>query len=236
MTTSNAPSRPALPGAAAATFLSTEHWCLLGTRSMAWSESFSRVSTFLNALSASVVALALVANATGFDRSFRVFALVLLPMIFFLGVTTYVRLTLINSEDVFLIAGMNRLRHAYITHVPELEPYFSTGWHDDGPGVWRTLYLDRPLTRAPRPWLHFFVTLPTVVATIDAAVAAAGAALLALHLGAGRGVIILTSIVIFAVAWAGLFSLQFRELAMFKAHGAELVRFPSEAAARGPLQ
>src|SRR5918995_6364009 len=109
MTTSDAGTRRPL-SERAPTYLSTEHWGLLGTRSMVWNEAFNRVSTFLNALSASVVALALVADATGFDRSFRVFAFVLLPMIFFLGVTTYVRLTQINSDDIFMVMAMNRLR------------------------------------------------------------------------------------------------------------------------------
>jgi hypothetical protein len=138
MTNPDAVSRPPL-SQHAPTFLSTEHWGLLGTRSMVWNEAFSRVSTFLNALSASVVALALVADATGFDRSFRVFALILLPMIFFLGLATYVRVTQINLEDVFMVAAMNRLRHAYIVHAPELEPYFTTGWRDDAAGVWEDL-------------------------------------------------------------------------------------------------
>ena len=222
--TSNAQSHLPLSGQAA-TFLSTEHWGLLGTRSMIWNEAFSRVSTFLNALSASVVALALVADATGFGKSFRVFALVLMPMISFLGVTTYFRLTQINAEDVFLLIGMNRLRHAYIEQAPELERYFTTGWHDDASGVTRSFLLDQP--RALGPKRQFIITTPTVVATLDAAIVAAGAALLANHLGAGSGLVIAASIGTFGVAWVSLLSVQFRQLTMFRRYQAELVRFPS---------
>ena len=224
MTTSDAGSRPPLSGHAA-TFLSTEHWGLLGTRSMVWNEAFSRVSTFLNALSASVVALALVADATGFDRSFRVFALVLLPMIFFLGVTTYVRVTQINLEDVFLVGAMNRLRHAYIEHAPELEPYFTTGWHDDAEGIWKTFLLDQPVS--PRPSLHFFVTTPTVVATVDAAIAAAGSGLLTHHLGVPTVWLTTIAIGTFVVVWVALLSLQYRHLSLLRTHEAKLSRFPS---------
>src|SRR5262245_24437288 len=56
-------------GAAAslrAQILATEHWSLLATRSMTWNEIFSRTGTFLTVLSASVVALSLVAQATDF--------------------------------------------------------------------------------------------------------------------------------------------------------------------------
>ena len=50
--------------------LSTEHWNLLATRSLSWSESFSRATMFLTVLSGAVVALALVAQATNFGDGF----------------------------------------------------------------------------------------------------------------------------------------------------------------------
>jgi hypothetical protein len=43
--------------------LSTEHWSLLASRSLAWNESFSRGGMFLATLSGAIVALALVAQA-----------------------------------------------------------------------------------------------------------------------------------------------------------------------------
>ncbi len=43
--------------------LSTEHWSLLASRSLAWNESFSRAGMFLSTLSGAIVALALVAQA-----------------------------------------------------------------------------------------------------------------------------------------------------------------------------
>ena len=102
---------------------------------------FSRAGIFLTVVSASVVALALVAQATDFGDGFYVFALLVLPIVLVLGVGTLVRLGDALTEDVRLVFGMNRLRHAYLEIAPELEPYFVTSHYDDEEGV---LEPDRP--------------------------------------------------------------------------------------------
>ena len=61
--------------------LTTEHWSLLSTRSLSWNEAFSRATMFLSVLSGAVVALALVAQATGFDEGFTTFAILILPVV-----------------------------------------------------------------------------------------------------------------------------------------------------------
>src|SRR5215216_5331107 len=78
--------------------LATEHWNLLATRGMTWNEMFARAGMFLTVLSAAVVALALVAQATDFGGTFRLFAFLLLPVVLFLGWATYVRLTNASLE------------------------------------------------------------------------------------------------------------------------------------------
>ncbi len=143
--------------------LATEHWSLLATRSMTWNELFSRASMFITVLSASVVALALVAQATNFGDDFRTFALLVLPVTLVLGIGTLIRLGDAMSEDVWLVMGMNRLRHAYLELAPDLEPYFITGHHDDLAGIMRT--------RGPRPQMgpsRMLAATPTLVAIIDA--------------------------------------------------------------------
>src|SRR4030088_1874120 len=72
--------------------LSTEHWSLLASRSLAWNESFSRAGMFLTTLSGAIVALGLVGGATGFGEAFTLFALVILPVALFIGVATVMRL------------------------------------------------------------------------------------------------------------------------------------------------
>jgi hypothetical protein len=128
----------AAPESLRAQVLATEHWSLLATRGLAWSESFSRANWFVTVVSASVVALALVADSTDFGLGFRLFALLLIPLVVVIGLATVIRLVQLNSEDVHLVAGMNRLRRGYLELAPEAEPFFITGHHEDVPGLMRT--------------------------------------------------------------------------------------------------
>jgi hypothetical protein len=164
-----ASDRPLGPHAAA--ILATEHWSLLSARSLIWNEAMSRATVFLTVLSASIIALALLADATGFGSQTRTLALVLLPMVFLVGIATYARLVQINTEEFQLVLAMNRLRHGYLQLEPGLQRYITTGHHDDERGVITTYMLDGPSRR----WLlvHFLVNTPMIVATVDAAVAAA---------------------------------------------------------------
>ena len=50
--------------------LSTEHWSLLASRSLAWNESFSRAAMFLSTVTGAIVALALVAQVSDLARAF----------------------------------------------------------------------------------------------------------------------------------------------------------------------
>src|SRR5438477_4543519 len=86
--------------------LTTEHWSLLSTRSLSWNEAFSRATMFLSVLSGAVVALALVAQATAFGDGFATFALLILPVVLFVGVVSFARLVAINHEDVAWVVGM----------------------------------------------------------------------------------------------------------------------------------
>ena len=89
--------RPFGPHAAA--ILATEHWSLLATRSLIWNEAMSRATVFLTVLSASIVALALLADATGFGPQTTTLALVLLPVVLLLGIATYVRLVQVTPRS-----------------------------------------------------------------------------------------------------------------------------------------
>ena len=123
------PTHPATPQVTAGPhtlqILTTEHWSLLATRSLVYTEAMSRTSIFVAALSGAVVALALVAQATDFGTGFVAFALVLLPVVHFLGWATIVRLSQVNLENARWVQGMNRIRNAYLQLAPELEPYSS---------------------------------------------------------------------------------------------------------------
>jgi CHASE2 domain-containing sensor protein len=160
-------------GEHAAAILSTEHWSLLSSRSLTYTESFNRVTVFLTILSSSIVSLALVANTTGLDEEFTWAAVLLVPLVLFVGITTYVRLVQLNLDDAFTMVAMNRLRHAYVEIEPRLDRYLMSGWHDDERGVLKSMLLAR--STMPRDRWHSLVTTPTVIAIISSFVGAAGA-------------------------------------------------------------
>jgi hypothetical protein len=164
--------------------LSTEHWSLLATRSLSWNESFSRAGLFLSVVSATAVALALVAQATAFGAGFVAFALVMLPVDLFVGLATFTRLDEVNMEDMVWVAGMNRIRHAYLEIGPGLAPYFISGATDDAAGLERSVGVHRPGSLLA----HWIVTMPGMVAVIDGVLAGlivgvAGSALGAMTMG-----------------------------------------------------
>jgi hypothetical protein len=174
--------------------LATEHWSLLATRSMSWNESFVRAGMFLSLLSGAVVALALVAQATSFGEGFILFALLVLPVVLFVGLATYVRLIEVQNEDVVWVRGMNRLRRAYLEIDPELARHFVTGTTEDAAGVLRTYgtHIDANGSNL----LHGFVTTPATIAFVVSMVSAVLAAILVGRVGmpmtpaAGIGVVV----------------------------------------------
>jgi hypothetical protein len=133
---------PRTPDALRLQILATEHWSLLASRALAWNESFARAGTFLSILSGAVVALALVAQASKFGNGFYVFALVILPIVLYVGITTLLRLEASNYHDVQCVTGMNRIRGAYLEMAPDLERYFVMSPHDDARGVGVTMVMN----------------------------------------------------------------------------------------------
>jgi hypothetical protein len=188
--------------------LTTEHWSLLATRSMSWNEAFSRAAMFLSVLSGATVALALVAQATSFGENFSLFALLLLPVVLFLGVTTFARLVQVNREDAYWVAGMNRLRHAYIELAPDIEAYFVTGSSDDERGLRRT-FAANPQAN---PFTHGVVTTPGMIGTVVAFVAAVLASVAALRIGLTMSLAIAAGAGVFIASIGILAWYSYREL------------------------
>jgi hypothetical protein len=173
---------PVAPHSDAATklqILATEHWSLLATRSLTYTESLGRVTMFLGILSGAVIALALVAQADHFGRTFVSIAILTLTVVLFSGVATISRLMSLNRDDFRWVIGMNRLRHEYLQLHPELEVNFITSPFDDVPGALRTLGIDVSAGRRLGSALHVYQTLPGMLSVIVAAVAGAIGALIA---------------------------------------------------------
>jgi len=200
--------------------LMTEHWSLLSARSLGYTEAMSRASIFVAALTGSVVALALVSQATDFGDGFIAFSLVLLPVVFFLGAVTIVRLGQINAEDAVWVQGMNRIRNAYHDLAPELEPYFVTSRYDDDEGLRASIGMQRVVPR-----YQAFVAIPGVVAVLDAVVAGATAGIAMIGLDVGTAATIALGIAVFLAALAGFAAWGVRSIMRFRE---EIVtRFPS---------
>ena len=200
--------------------LSTEHWSLLSARSLGYTEAMSRTSIFVAALSGAIVALALVAQATDFGDEFVAFSLVLLPVVFFLGITTIIRIGQVNFEDAVWVQGMNRIRHAYLELAPELEPYFVTSTFDDDRGVLASLAMPNVVPR-----YQAFVAIPGTIAVLDAVVAAATAGIATLALDLRTAVAIGVGIVVFVVTLACFVVWGVRTVMRYRV--GLTVRFPS---------
>ncbi|WP_210480216.1 hypothetical protein [Naasia sp. SYSU D00948] len=123
-----------------AQLLATEHWSLLASRSTTQSEVLVRINMFLTLVSAGLVSLALIGQATGFGESFRLFAVVVLAFICVVGVLTQVRVLNVGQEDLMYVLAMNRLRGAYVELDPGVAPYLMASTHDDEEGMSRTYF------------------------------------------------------------------------------------------------
>jgi hypothetical protein len=174
--------------------LSTEHWSLLASRSLAWNETFSRASMYLSTLSGSMVALGLIGGVAGFGTPFFTFALVLLPVVLFVGIGTWIRMGVSNYHDAMTIFGMNRIRAAYLEIAPDLEPYFVMGVHDDPQGIGITMGVP-PGTPA---LAHLIAATPFLIVVLNAVVAAAIAALALLRFVNADGTLALIGALIVA--------------------------------------
>lgn len=194
------------PGASAKLqILATEHWSLLATRSLTYTESLGRVQMFLAILSGSVIALALVAQADRFGPTFIAVAIFMLTVVLFVGVATMARLMSLNRDDFRWVLGMNRLRNAYLELYPDLEPHFTTSPYDDLPGALQTLGIDVTGGSRLGSFVHGIQTLPGMLSVIVAAVAGAVGALAATAIGAPLFAVLLAGAAGFVVAmvWLG---------------------------------
>ena len=214
-----------VPPAMRLQILSTEHWSLLASRSLAWNESFSRAGMFLSTLSGAIVALALVAQASDFGEGFRLFALVILPVVLIVGIGTVLRMGISNYHDAVCVVGMNRIRAAYMELAPDLERYFVMGVTDDERGIDLTMGVQPRTSMA----VQMVASTPMLVMIIDAILAAAILALLALQLGTTTVPALGLGLVAFVATLAAFFWYAGRDIARATAEYKPL--FPTTATA-----
>jgi hypothetical protein len=152
------------------TMLTTEHFSLQGSRGSTIAESSARAAMYLGSLSASLVSLGFVAQISATGDTFRVFALVVLPTLFVLGVFTFVRLVESTIEDLFYGRAINRIRSYYHQLAGPEARYFMLLPYDDVAGVIRNMAL-APSKR------QLYLTSSTAIAVVNSVVGGAALAI-----------------------------------------------------------
>src|SRR6478736_1373799 len=107
-----------------AQILATEHWGLLAARGTAQSEVLTRITIYLTLVSAVLVTIGLLGQATQFRAWFAGAALSLLGFLGVVGLMTQTRVFNVSEEDLMYVLAMNRLRGAYVDLDPTVERYF----------------------------------------------------------------------------------------------------------------
>lgn len=121
-----------------AQILATEHWGLLAARSTAQSEVLTRITIFLTLVSAGLITIGLLGQASGFAGWFTPAMLAILAFLCLIGLMTVIRVMNVSEEDMMYVVAMNRLRGAYVDLDPHVEEYFLASVNDDQAGMQRT--------------------------------------------------------------------------------------------------
>jgi hypothetical protein len=152
------------------TALTTEHFTLQGARSQTVSESASRATLYVMAVSSSLVAIGFIGQVSELGDAFDVFSLTVLPTLYLLGLFTFVRVAENSVEDVLYGRAINRIRSYYLELAGERAKLFVLGAHDDPLGVITNMGL------TPSRWRLYF-TMATMIAVINGVVGGAAVAL-----------------------------------------------------------
>jgi hypothetical protein len=185
--------------AALLTALTTEHFTLQGARACTISESSSRAALYLSSVTSSLVALGFIAQVSEVGQTFQLFALAVIPVLFFLGLVTFVRVLESSVEDIHYGRAINRIRHYYLEHAGEEARYFMLGGNDDPIGVINNMAIERHRFQP-------YFTYAAAIAIVNSVVAGSGVAVLlgaALDLPIGVAVGAGVAVVI-AFSWASV--------------------------------
>lgn len=173
--------------------LASEQSALLAARSTIQSELLTRITIFLTLVSAGLVSIALIGNATDFADPFAIVSAVILAFVVAVGILTQLRVLNAAMDDLVLVLGMNRVRAAYLELDPGIEPYLVNAARDDLQGINATYY---PAGRTPArshvaasSMSLIVVVNGALVGTLSAAVGVAASVpvLLAIAIGAVIG-------------------------------------------------
>jgi hypothetical protein len=209
------------PNPALLTVLTTEHFTLQGARGSTISESSARGALYVGAVSSALVALGFFGQGAERTTAFTVFALIVLPTLYMLGVFTFARLIASSIEDLLYGRAINRIRHYYQEIAGSQSRYLMLGAHDDPLGVLANMGVDHPSR-----WQLLF-TLATMIAVLNAVVGGSALALLSAVLGASLPLAVVIGLL---VAAASVFAhLRWQRHLHDVGRGQREVLFPSES-------
>jgi hypothetical protein len=143
--------------------LTTEHFNLQSARLGTIAEANGRSTLYLGTLSSAVIAIAFVGQASELGDSFYLFALLVLPPVFLLGVFSFLRLVQTSIEDMVYALGSFRIRQYFLGLDPAAVPFFP---QTDPQGITK---LERIGVVATGP-LQMLLTAASMVACINAIV------------------------------------------------------------------
>jgi hypothetical protein len=177
------------------TMLTTEHFTLQGSRATTVSESSSRAALYMGSVSSTLIALGFLAQVSQLGDAFDVFALVVLPTLFALGVFTFVRTVESSVEDVLYGRAINRIRAYYLEMAGPEARWFVMKGHDDALGVLANMGL------RPSRWQLYF-TVSTMVATVNSVIGGSAVAIFGGRVGdASLGVAVAAGVVAAALSF-----------------------------------
>ena len=156
----------------AATFATTEHFNLQVSRAITVSEANGRASIYLAALSSNLIALAFIGQMSRLGVAFYAFALILLPVLAFVGTVTFLRLVQSSIEDIAYAHRIALVRSYYLQASPELEPFLVVLRGPRGD----------PFHGAPGAW-QLALTAGGMIAVVNSVVVAACAGLVLVAVG-----------------------------------------------------
>jgi hypothetical protein len=179
--------------------LTTEHFTLQAARSATVTESVGRSLIYMGSLSASLIALALIAQSESTVDDFRLLALIILPALVFLGTVTFARIIETGIEDAICARAINRIRHYYLELAAEDARYFLLGGNDDMEGGLANMGI------TASPWRPSF-SVASVIALINSMVAGALTGV-ALDGVAPRSISVIAALAVVAIAIAAHYRL-----------------------------
>lgn len=187
-----------------AQLLATEHWSLLASRSTTQSEVLTRIAIFLTLVSAGLLALGLLGNATQFRGWFGVAALGILLLLALLGMITQLRAFNTGTDDLMYVIAMNRLRGAYLDLDPGLERYLVASANDDESGIERTYFAYGPRRS------QVFASSMMIITVVEAVVLGLLAGGIAVALGGDIIVAVAIGVAVAILAVAGWLAWGYR--------------------------